>query len=130
MSRILFMDDDPVRFHELLARTEGKSAHYTWAQDADAAIRILNEMPFDGIMLDHDLCEEHYKAFGENRPPDPNSPSTGMAVAQYLAENVKRFERIPIAVHTLNENAGKAMVKVMRQVGLAAHYAPWAWLKV
>jgi hypothetical protein len=129
--RFLFMDDDPVRMNEVLARTEGKSRQYVWAQDAATAIRILtDDDAFDGIMLDHDLCEEHYRAFAEDRAPAPDSPPTGMAVAHWLVANIQRFERIPIAVHTLNELAGKAMVRLMRQAGLAAYYAPWAWLKV
>lgn len=131
MRRILFMDDDPVRYTELLARTEGRTdVTYVWAKDTAEAIHLLETEKWSAVMLDHDLCEEHYRAFGEGRAPDPSSPPTGMAVAQWLAERCQRFASMPIAVHTLNEPAGLTMTKVMRRAGLAANYAPWAWMRV
>jgi hypothetical protein len=126
---VAILDDDPVRVLEAMAAFPSRTYH--WAETADEMIRLLDKGgPFEQIMLDHDLVPEHYAAFGESRAVAEGAPPTGMRTAEWLAANASRFERIPIHVHSLNEEGGMAMARVMRRAGLRAYYTPWGWSRV
>lgn len=125
---ILVLEDDNRRF--ALIRRALPHQHVVRAETANEAIQLLQEQEFEFVMLDHDLCDEHYelyqvKAFGGTDWVPRQA--TGMRVVDHLVDN-----QVPIRavlVHSLNNVEAPEMVKRLQEAGYLSSWAPNCWNK-
>ena len=120
--RVLFLDDNENRHKALKRVVIGTGiTHVDWAQDAEAAIKCLNDNPkYDIICFDHDLSDEHYSAFiehGENA--DYGTTMTGYDVAVFLVTELEEEKQPDYAiVHTFNSDGAKRITAALNEAGL------------
>jgi CheY-like chemotaxis protein len=102
----------------------------TWT--APKAIEALDShKPFDLVMLDHDLAEEHYltlsEGMSEDRLPgqDEYAPGTGMDVAEHIAAMPVDKQPKLVIVHSYNPLRSVEMYNVLREAGVAVHKIPF-----
>jgi CheY-like chemotaxis protein len=118
--KILILEDDDQRLIWLLSRLVSHKVFV--CKTADEAIRTLKSENFDIIMLDHDLCNDHYSMyFGmmdeaeyEKYCKEVMDKTSGMAVAKYLSQNPERSAAAQIIIHTMNTVAQKRMVQELQ----------------
>jgi CheY-like chemotaxis protein len=120
--RILFLDDNESRHKALEHIVVGACVtHMDWVQDAKTAIKCLSDNPkYDVICFDHDLSDEHYRAFiehGENA--DYGVEMTGYDVAVFLVTELDEEKQPDYAiVHTFNSNGAKRITTALNEAGL------------
>lgn len=120
--RVLFLDDNENRHKVLKSVIVGTAVtHVDWAQNAEEAIKYLNEKPkYDIICFDHDLSEEHYSAFiehGENA--NYGDTMTGYDVAVFLVTELEEDKQPDYAiVHTFNSDGAKRITAALNEAGL------------
>jgi len=106
--RILFLDDDHSRCGAFY--WANKDAHeVTIVHDVDGAISKLSCGVWDVVSLDHDLEPQHYDDLQRNHE------RSGMAVAEWIAENLPRIGRV--IVHSWNPWGASNMVGVLLAAG-------------
>jgi hypothetical protein len=111
--RILFLDDDPDRALDFLAR----HPEAVWVQTAGECIARLAEA-WDQVHLDHDLGGEVFV--------DSSRTDCGMEVVRWLcADPHKPHGPTWFIVHTHNPEAAVLMVGSLRQLGYNAVYRPF-----
>ena len=112
-SRILFLDDDPLRAAAFLA--VHPQAH--WVQTAEDCLACLSE-PWDEIHLDHDLGRETYV--------DPDRDDCGMAVVRRLASlSSPHLKQARFVVHSRNANAACMMTLHLEALGYRVEARPF-----
>jgi hypothetical protein len=112
--RVLFLDDDPARAEEFLAR----HPQAVWVQTAGQCIARLAEC-WDEVHLDHDLGGEIFV--------DPAREDCGMEVVRWLCRDDRSTlrARALFVVHTHNMNAAGTMVRSLREAGYLTVYRPF-----
>jgi ActR/RegA family two-component response regulator len=111
MTRVLFLDDDPVR--QLKFRRE-----YPWAaivSTAEECINKLQSQAWDFVYLDHDLGGETWV--------DSDRKDTGMEVVRWMEAHKPEVEYV--VVHSHNDVAGEAMANRLKIVGYYVEYTPF-----
>ena len=121
MTRILIVEDDAVRCAWFRERLAGVECDVTC--DVPQALAWLEERDYSGILLDHDLAEEHYFS---NETDDER---TGYAVALWLAQHPDRQRGATIIVHSLNYPGAQRMVEVLNKAGREAEHVPFHYLQ-
>lgn len=120
--RVLFLDDNANRHKVFKSVIIGTGiTQVDWAQDASSAIKYLNENPkYDIICFDHDLNDEHYKAFIENGENADYGPTmTGYDVAIFLVTELEEEKQPEYAiVHTFNTHGSKRIASALNEAGL------------
>jgi hypothetical protein len=112
-SRILFLDDDPIRGEIFLAENPGA----VWARTTEECLTRLSE-PWDEVHLDHDLGGEVFV--------DHERDDCGMAVVRWLcAESRPHLKTTRFIVHTHNESAACLMVLQLQQLGYDVEIRPF-----
>ncbi|MBS1722745.1 MAG: hypothetical protein JSS66_07020 [Armatimonadetes bacterium] len=121
--RILFLDDQESRYKVFKQLCIGKSVqHIDWAEDTAQAIAMLADNPrYDLVCIDHDLGEEHYKAYHQeqyNGEINYGDTPTGYDFALHIAMELEP-EKQPrfAAVHSFNENGSKRIVAALSEAG-------------
>jgi hypothetical protein len=104
-TRILFLDDDPLRSAEFLQ----KNPYTIWVETVADCISALEE-PWDEVHLDHDL--------GGARYVDHDRNDCGMAVIRWLCDAPRDHLKSSIfVIHTHNAGAAIAMVFQLESMG-------------
>lgn len=112
-SRILFLDDDPVR----AAAFRAECPDAVWVQTAEQCLACLAE-PWDEVHLDHDLGGEMLVAHGRE--------DCGMAVIRWLCERPRPHLRpTRFIVHTHNPNAACVMLLHLQVMGFDVQARPF-----
>lgn len=120
--RVLFLDDNESRylaFSRMISDTN--ITHVDWAQDAESAIKYLNDNPkYNIICFDHDLSEEHYNAFiKDGESADYGTTMTGYDVAVFLVIELEEDKQPDYAiVHTFNPDGARRITAVLNEAGL------------
>ena len=107
-ARVLFLDDMKTRHATFREATSNLDIIVDAAWDADEAIQMLKDRPYDQVFLDHDLSEEDIMTeVGEK-----TSVPTGMAVVDFIC----MMEKPPmdVFVHSCNEPAAREMARRLR----------------
>lgn len=81
----------------------------TIVHNVDDAIRMLGCGLWDVVSLDHDLEPQHYENL------QGNHGRSGMAVAEWIAENAPLIERV--IVHSWNPWGAANMANVIQSAG-------------
>ena len=120
--RVLFLDDQEVRFTVFKQLCIGKGVQAEWVDTADKAIDFLRQNdPYDLVCLDHDLGPEHYNAYSQEEigeEPNYGDDATGYDVALFIVtelddEKQPRFA----AVHSFNRHGSQRMTAVLSEAG-------------
>ena len=119
--RILIVEDDETRCSWFRERLRGRTLDVTC--DVRTAIEWLATREYVGVLLDHDLADEHYFT---NSPDDER---TGYAVARWLADNPTRQRDALIIIHSLNYVGAQRMLEVLRDAGREAEHIPFHYLQ-
>ena len=103
--RTLYLDDSEER-QKAAMEWHGKYwGEVTWCRTAAEAIDALDDdVEWDVVFLDHDLD-------GQNGM-DSDNPLSGMEVVRWIVKNIPKIELI--VVHSWNINAGKRMVRYLK----------------
>lgn len=116
--RILILEDSPERISFFKQKFNKHDAYFfDMADDAIEALRIINDKPWDIILLDHDLGGKVFVSSAEH--------NTGYTVAKYIADNRNDFEINQIIIHSLNPAAAQNMKNVLPE----AQYVPYTLLR-
>lgn len=111
--RILFLDDDPMRGMEFLARYPGA----VWVQTAAECVARLAD-PWDEVHLDHDLGGETFV--------DHDRADCGMEVVRWLCDEFRpHLGAARFVVHTHNLNAACAMTFRLQATGYRVAERPF-----
>lgn len=103
--RIMFLDDDPIRYKQYRAALDVEIV-IDWAQTAGEAIKLLLLHEYDLISLDHDLGGQQMVESGKD---------TGYEVAQWIA----KMENIPtVHLHTLNPVGARNMLALLPEANI------------
>lgn len=73
-------------------------------------VQAVEEYKPSVIMLDHDLCIQHYKAYSSG---EPYQGETGMDAALYLANMEDKSFVTSVLIHTMNDKRGPLMFEVL-----------------
>jgi hypothetical protein len=112
-SRVLFLDDDPVRAESFLS----ENPQAIWVQTVEECLARLGET-WDEVHLDHDLGGEVFV--------DMNKTDCGMEVIRWLCkERRDHLNSTRFFVHTHNSVAGLLMVLQMQSTGYHAEFRPF-----
>ena len=112
-SRLLFLDDDPLRAEIFLKQNPGA----TWVKTVAQCLAHLEE-PWDEVHLDHDL--------GGKRYVDSNAVDCGMEVIRWLSKEPRNhLKDARFLVHTHHAAAGLLMVLQMRRCDYKAEFRPF-----
>jgi hypothetical protein len=112
-SRILFLDDDPVRATAFLT----ERPHAVWVQTAEQCLAHLTE-PWDEVHLDHDLGGEVFV--------DHERDDCGMAVVRWLcAQPQPHLQATQFFIHTHNPNAACVMTLHLQVMGFDVRVCPF-----
>lgn len=125
---IMILEDDPWRFRMLRAAI--RPHRFILCERAHDAIEALKAHSFDHIMLDHDLCDDHYEeyiveAFGHKAKV--SKEATGMTVVDWLVDNPYPVKSI--VVHSLNDVRAPVMAAKLQEAGYTAQWVPYCWQK-
>ena len=110
MGKVLIVDDDPMRFPDLIrfAKQNVVDAEIIMVLDSVAAENILiANGPWDMIFLDHDLGGLVYI--------NSNEPNTGYQIAKFIADHEIGFETC--VLHSMNPVGIKNMHDVLKDLG-------------
>jgi hypothetical protein len=112
--RVLFLDDDPKRAGEFVA----KHPQAVWVRTAAECIARLSE-EWGEVHLDHDLGGEIFV--------DSSREDCGMEVVRWLcaADRPSLRHDALFVIHTHNMNAAGAMVHKLQEAGYLAVYRPF-----
>ena len=112
-TRVLFLDDDPLRaiaFH-------GQYPYAVWVQTAAECIARLEE-PWDEVHLDHDLGGEQFVDF--------NRDDCGMEVVRWICSSPRPQLRVTrFTVHSHNPTGAIMMVATMQSNGYLVDHRPF-----
>jgi hypothetical protein len=112
-SRVLFLDDDPIRGEIFLAEHKGA----VWARTTEECLRQLSQ-PWDEVHLDHDLGGEVFV--------DSERDDCGMAVVRWLcAEPRPHLKTTRFIVHTHNLDAACGMALQLELLGYDVQVRPF-----
>ena len=112
-TRILFLDDDPIRGEIFLAEYPDA----VWAQTTEECLARLCE-PWDEVHLDHDLGGEVFV--------DHERDDCGMAIVRWLcAQPRPHLKNTRFFVHTHNLSAACLMVLGLQLVGYDVQVRPF-----
>jgi len=113
--KILFLDDEEVRYEELCRRLPNLKVDR--AADMEQFVCLLRDQDYDVIFLDHDL--------GHNT-------KTGMDCARFLVRHYKnKPTTCQVLVHSLNNIGANAMKFILTECdNLDVVLAPWAWKRL
>ena len=118
--RVLVLEDSPERIKRFKAYF-GVNDHFVFeadfTDDADQAIALFQQNPYDLLFLDHDL--------GEGSNPDPEN--NGKRFTQWLLERRSNPTVTMAAVHSLNFGAAHRMTQDIRQAGITTYKLPFIW---
>ena len=112
--RILCLDDTQPRQDRFADWFRGHEVVHVYT--ADEAIQKLHGLPFDLVMLDHDLAAEHYIAYSNG--VHPGDRGTGMEVALFIAQMTRKPGTC--IIHSWNRGAAFRMNEVLRAAGVAS----------
>lgn len=118
---VFVLDDDTRRHRWFEKRFSGDSLEI--AETVEEAKVILSGNSFDAIFLDHDLLPHHYKSNDHD-----DYSSTGLAIAEWLAEHETLHRAATIVVHTRNADAAIPMVTKLRESGRNVEYCAFPML--
>ena len=116
--RTFILEDDVSRmglFHEVLG------FNVTHRDNVEDAKKVYEKYkPFDIVLLDHDLCNEHYvgKRLDEN---------TGYQFAEWLAKTQDCNEATYVVIHSYNPDGAERMEDVLQKSGWNAHRIPFGF---
>lgn len=116
MTTALVVDDSPSRSRSF--RRELIGTHVVVFDRAPEAIDWLRDHAPDIIFLDFDLHE-----YGL----DIEDSGTGMDIVQYLCQSHDRLGGAAVVVHSLNADAGPAMVRLLHGCGYRACQHTHIW---
>lgn len=116
MTTALVLDDSPGRGRSF--RRELIGAHVVLFDRAPEAVDWLRDHTADVIFLDFDLHE-----YGL----DIEDSGTGMDVVHYLCQASDRLSGAGVVVHSLNPDAGPAMVRLLHNCGYRACRHTYIW---
>lgn len=118
--RVLVLEDSPERIKRFKAYF-GVNDHFVFeadfTDDADQAIALFQQNPYDLLFLDHDLGE------GSNPDPENNGARFTSALISRLDTSACSFA----GVHSLNFCAASRMVHDIKQAGIATVPLPFVW---
>jgi CheY-like chemotaxis protein len=127
--RVFILEDDPNRQQEFRERFRGADVpehivcQLEFADNIQTAARILTDAnPFDLVLLDHDLCVEHYRTLSQI--------ASGSALTKWLSEHpdvTKRHKRY--LAHSLNASGVALMAKHLWQLEITCLHVPFLWEK-
>ena len=92
--------DDSIHRQKLIGdwvRDQIPGCFVRFSDDADDAIKALNERDYDLVMLDHDLGDRFFV--------DSDDPNTGYRVAKHMSETNKKAKCV--IIHSLNVHGAK-----------------------
>lgn len=118
---VFILDDDERRHRWFRKRFKGDKLEIV--ETVEDAKRVLAELKFDAIFLDHDLLPHHYDSNDHD-----DFGRTGYAVAEWLADNREVNRAATFIVHTRNADGGLHMVEKLRESGRSAEYVPFPML--
>jgi len=113
VSKILFLDDDPIRTARL-SQAEPKAVCVETA--AECITQLKDNGPWDVVLLDHDLGGETYVSSSRE--------DCGMEVVRWLELNKTEIGRI--VVHSYNNYAVPHMMRALRRAGYSVVRIPFA----
>lgn len=120
---VFLLDDDKRRHKWFEKRFSGDRLEI--AETVEEAKKILNSFSFDAIFLDHDLLPHHYESNDHD-----DYGSTGLAIAEWLAEHENLHRAATIVVHTRNADAAIPMVTKLRESGRNVEYCAFPMLDI
>lgn len=115
--RVLFLDDDPVRW----AAFRKEVPHAVWVETASACVDMLMTRQWDFVFLDHDL--------GGKVHVDSAQQDTGMEVVRRMCAHVARFHHLSpgmsVIVHSYNHPASLQMLRHLHDAEFQAARVPF-----
>jgi CheY-like chemotaxis protein len=123
--RVLIVEDDERRLLWFRSRLIGVPFDFT--KDVEEAKRLIDEVDYTQIFLDHDLADEHYAVWQEGSTR--HDETTGYAVAKYLAENPERSRDAEIIIHSLNPLGSERMERKLKETRRAVRRVPFLQLQ-
>jgi CheY-like chemotaxis protein len=120
MSRVLVLDDKPIRLDRFKQRLEGHEVHCF--DNAPEAMNALTnaEKPYDVAYLDHDLGEGNEKSKAQD-----GSDLTGMHVVDHIITLPAEKRPKMVIAHTNNAPRGEEMKLRLRDAGIEAEKQPF-----
>ena len=117
--RILILEDSDERIKQFKHKLMGHKL--TICKSSKTCIDILtNEVPFDYIMLDHDLGDNFTSYYKD----------TGYEVAKWITENKNKAPTKKIFIHSLNTNGAVSMLHKLLEANIATECVPFLWEKL
>lgn len=118
--RVLVLEDSPERIKRFKTYF-GVNDHFVFeadfTDDADQAIALFQQKPYDLLFLDHDLDE------GSNPDPENN----GKRFTASLIGNPRAIHVAMAVVHSINPMGNPAMCDDLRNAGVWCYGIPWVW---
>lgn len=118
--RVLVLEDSPERIKRFKAYF-GVNDHFVFeadfTDDADQAIALFQQNPYDLLFLDHDLDE------GSN----PDHENNGKRFTASLVDNPRAIHVAMAVVHSINPMGNPAMCDDLKNAGVWCAGIPWAW---
>lgn len=118
--RVLVLEDSPERIKRFKAYF-GVNDHFVFeadfTDDADQAIALFQQKPYDLLFLDHDLDE------GSNPDPENN----GKRFTASLIGNPRAIHVAMAVVHSINPMGNPAMCDDLKNAGVWCYGIPWVW---
>lgn len=118
--RVLVLEDSPERIKRFKAYF-GVNDHFVFeadfTDDADQAIALFQQKPYDLLFLDHDL--------GEGSNPDPEN--NGKRFTASLIGNPRAIHVAMAVVHSINPMGNPAMCDDLKNAGVWCYGIPWVW---
>jgi DNA-binding NtrC family response regulator len=102
--RLLFLDDDEKRWHQLVDIMPDNIGTYCWVASAAQAINALKDTHFDVVLLDHDLGAEE----------------CGCVVVDWIIAHRKAFTNTRFIIHSWNPAGAEAMHLALYHAGLSS----------
>jgi CheY-like chemotaxis protein len=116
--KALVLEDAPERIEWFTYKFGRVCVPFDQTDDPQTAIKLLQENNYTHIFLDHDLLDEHYfKDVTCNK-------TTGLCVAEWLADNPENNPQCVIIMHTMNENGARRMMQALEKGG---RLPTWIW---
>jgi CheY-like chemotaxis protein len=125
MKRALVLDDERVRHEAFDAFLSGDySIEHAWTYHE--AIAMLKNEQFDIAYLDHDLND--FKGVSSMGSGTYGSRElTGADVTRFIARELEPTLRPKkVVVHSWNPDGARAMIAMLRDVGISCTYEPFA----
>lgn len=114
--KVFILEDCPFRMAKFREKFNEGITLYT-ATGAEEGKRVYTENgPFQLMLLDHDLADEHYE---EHKGGQPVLKGSGTEFARWLADEETQWARqdCEVIIHSLNPNGAERMRGILRNVG-------------